>query len=253
MSVFGSDYANAYDSLYASKDYPAECDRLESFFEELAEDRVRTVLDLGCGTGGHMAILTERGYQVVGVDVSADMVRRAQAKMGSFRDPPPIVVADIREVGLGRSFDACILMFAVLGYQVENKDVVAVLDTARRHLQPGGLLIFDVWYGPAVLRLRPSEKFRVSDEPDGQVLRVSTGELQPRRNACTVRMRVWTVDRHKVTTDVHEEHTVRYFFEPELRMLLDTAGFESVEVSAFSDGGEPTDETWNVFVTARAR
>jgi hypothetical protein len=47
-------------------------------------------------------------------------------------------------------------MFAVLGCQLDNSDVVASLGGARRHLRPSGLLFFEVWYGPAVLHQRPS-------------------------------------------------------------------------------------------------
>jgi hypothetical protein len=50
------------------------------------------------------------------------------------------------------------MMFAVLGYQGENDDVLAALKTAHRHARPGGLFLFDVWYGPAVLHERPSQR-----------------------------------------------------------------------------------------------
>ena len=67
----------------------------------------------------------------------------------------------------GGKFDAALMMFAVLGYQVENDDVLAALRTARRHLEPGGLFIFDVWYGPAVLHQRPSERVKIIPGRDG--------------------------------------------------------------------------------------
>ena len=53
------------------------------------------------------------------------------------------------------------MMFTVLGYQLEDIDLMAALATVRRHLDPGGLFIFDVWNGPAVLAVRPGER-RVS-------------------------------------------------------------------------------------------
>ena len=57
-----------------------------------------------------------------------------------------------------RHGDATVMMFAVLGYFPGNSDVQAALDSARRHLRPGGLFFCDMWYGPAVLSQRPSER-----------------------------------------------------------------------------------------------
>ena len=80
--VFGQEYAAAYDLLYADKDYDAECDLLERIFRESGRP-VRTVLDLGCGTGAHAVRLAQRGYEVVGVDLSEDMLRIARDRARS--------------------------------------------------------------------------------------------------------------------------------------------------------------------------
>jgi len=63
--VFGLDYSDSYDDLYADKDYGAECDLLEKIFRR-ADRPVHTILDLGCGTGRHSVELARRGYELVG-------------------------------------------------------------------------------------------------------------------------------------------------------------------------------------------
>ena len=83
MTVFGS-YAQFYDILYQDKDYEAECDFLEQIFDRYAPGPVRTILDLGCGTGGHTLPLARRGYEVVGVDRSEKMLAEAR------RDDAPV-------------------------------------------------------------------------------------------------------------------------------------------------------------------
>src|SRR5947209_19234510 len=80
MSVFGQEYASIYNLLYEDKDYAAECDVLERVFRTFGSRQVHRVLDLGCGTGNHAVPLAERGYQVVGVDRSEDMLARARAR-----------------------------------------------------------------------------------------------------------------------------------------------------------------------------
>ena len=53
MTVFGS-YAHFYDTLYQDKDYEAECDFPEQVLACCAQAPIRTILNLGCGTGGHI-------------------------------------------------------------------------------------------------------------------------------------------------------------------------------------------------------
>ena len=111
---------------------------------------VKTILDIGCGTGNHSIPLARRGYQVTGVDLSENMLAHAREKARSSNAPPSLafVQGDARIVDLNQKFDAVLMMFAVLGYQLTNEDVLAALNNVRKHLIPGGLFIFDVWYGP---------------------------------------------------------------------------------------------------------
>jgi SAM-dependent methyltransferase len=249
QGVFGRDYAAAYDELYRDKEYLAECDLIERVFQTYGQGAVRRVLDLGCGTGGHAVLLARRGFEVVGVDRSPDMLERARAQ-GS---PARFELGDISDLDLGETFDAALMMFAVLGYQVGNSDVQAALATARRHLRPNGLFFGDFWYGPAVLAQRPSERVKVLDTTEGQVIRVATGDLDARHDLCIVRYHVWRITEGRVSAEVREQHPMRYFFEPELELFLNSAGFELLRCGAFpSIDDEPTEQTWNVAVVARA-
>jgi SAM-dependent methyltransferase len=249
QGVFGRDYAAAYDDLYQDKDYVAETDLIERVFELYGQRRVRRVLDLGCGTGGHAVELAQRGYEVVGVDRSPDMLEHARARGSSAR----FELGEIATLDLGETFDAVLMMFAVLGYQVGNADLQAALATVRRHLHETGLFFCDFWYGPAVLAERPSERVKVIDTAQGQVIRVATGELDTRHDQCLVRYHVWRIEHGRVSAEVREQHPMRYFFELELDLLLAEAGLELVRLGAFPDlEAEPSERTWNVALVARA-
>ncbi len=252
---FGPGYAGAYDDLYRDKDYAAECERIREVFRACRSREVRSVLDLGCGTGGHLVHLARMGYDVAGVDRSADMLARAQEKS---RDLPPgarpeLRAGDIRTVDLDRRFDAVLMMFAVLGYQLENADVLAALATARRHLAPGGLLVFDVWYGPAVLRERPSARFKVVPTGRGTILRAASAELDTRRHVCTVHYELWELEDRRLVAETRESHGMRYFFPRELELYLSCAGFSLSSLEAFpGPGREPDETTWNVLCVGEA-
>jgi SAM-dependent methyltransferase len=247
--VFSLDYAAAYDDLYRDKDYLAECDLIEQVIKTYGDGSVRRLLDLGCGTGGHATPLAQRGYDVVGVDRSPDMLRYAADGGSSAR----FKLGEIGSVDLGETFDAALMMFAVLGYQVGNADVRAALANARRHLRPGGVLFCDFWYGPAVLAERPSERVKVIDTPQGQVIRVASGELDTLKNLCTVGYRVWRIEAGRLVSEVRERHPMRYFFAPELDLFLAQAGLQPVRVGAFPNlDAAPTETTWNAALVARA-
>ncbi len=163
--IFGKVYANQYDLLYTDKDYEAECDLIEEVFRKYGDGEIKTILDLGCGTGNHTIPLASRGYHVTGIDISEDMITHAQKKANSMLSAlcsvPVFIEGDVRSIDLQQQFDAVLMMFAVLGYQTTSEDVLAALNTVSRHLKPGGLFICDVWYGPAVLIQRPTERVKI--------------------------------------------------------------------------------------------
>lgn len=250
MTVFGAEYAGAYDALYQDKDYAAECDLVERVFETYAEAPVRRVLDLGCGTGRHTAVLAARGYDVVGVDRSPEMLRLVESGARAR-----FVQSDITTLQLDEKFDAVLIMFAVLGYLADTASLEAALHVSREHLRSGGLFFGDVWYGPAVLSERPSERVKVLDTPDGdRIIRVASSSLDVRRDLCTVDYQLWRLHADRVCAEVREQHVMRYFFEPELESLLARAGLEVQHFGAFPNfDDEPGEHSWNIAFVARAR
>lgn len=145
------------------------------------------------------------------------------------------------------------MMFAVLGYQLENADILLALKAARRHLRPGGLLIFDVWYGPAVLHQRPSQRIKVIPTPEGTILRVALGELDVHRHICTVHYHMWKLEGERLAAETEESHSMRFFFSQELDLFLEDSGFTLAQLAAFLEFDQDVDEmTWNVLGVAYA-
>jgi SAM-dependent methyltransferase len=255
--VFGDIYAGVYDSLYQDKDYEAECDLLEAVFQRFGQAPVHHVLDLGCGTGNHSIRLAQRGYAITGVDRSPDMLASARQKAKDSQPEAGMEVefleGDLRSFRSSQVFDAVLMMFAVLGYQVENADVLAALHTARQGLKLGGLLVLDVWYGPAVLVMRPTDRVKVIPIIDGTILRVASGRLDTRHQTCTVRYHLWRLEGNVLTDETSEEHTMRYFFARELEFFFQQAGLTLETLSAFPDlDRQPDETTWNVLAVGRA-
>jgi SAM-dependent methyltransferase len=252
---FGPVYANCYDALYHEKNYQAECDLIERLLRTYGDGQIKRVLDLGCGTGNHVLPLCARGFEVIGVDRSESMLAQARNKavQSAYSKPAVFHKADLRDLDLHRHFDAVLMMFAVLGYQLQNEDVIAALRATRRHLRSEGLLLFDVWYGPAVLFQRPSERIKIIPTSVGKIVRASRSELDTRRQTCTVCYHVWKFHADRTVSETEEEHTVRYFFPLEMSLFLESSGFTLLRLGAFPEfDAEPDEQSWNVLGVARA-
>lgn len=249
--LFGPDYSRSYDVFYKEKNYFKEVDLLEDVF---TDRNVHRVLDLGCGTGGHAIELAARGYDVVGIDRSPSMLELATTKAAARGVDPLFLSADVRSLALGERFDAVISMFAVVGYQHSDEDVSAMFDVVNLHLSDGGLFVFDVWFGPAVMKIRPSDRILVKSEGDIDIVRISSGGLQGETDLCDVHMGVWEVKGGELFSHTSETHTMRSFFIEPLKAFLSSAGLELTRIGSFPEIDlPPTDETWNVVAVATKR
>lgn len=247
-------YSRFYDLLYAEKDYQGECDFIETLWGRYSSARVGTVLDLGCGTGGHALPLIARGYQVTGVDRSAGMLEKARQKAGEKALSGEWVRDDIRSVRLGKQFDAVLSMFAVISYQTTNSDVLSSFQTARIHLQPGSLFIFDVWFGPAVLADRPGDRIRQIDRGGAKVIRLAQPEFDLMRQTVLVKYTLLELEGDTLLSNVTENHLMRFFFPQEIIAFLEQAGFRPVQLCPFLEPGrEAGSGDFNVTVVAEAR
>lgn len=249
--VFGKEYSDSYDLLYEEKDYEGECTLIETIIREYSKIPVHSILDLGCGTGNHALRLAERGYEVTGVDRSNEMLDLAKAKADQKKIHCTFFQSDLREFDNHKKYDAVIMMFAVLGYQQENEDVLAALKTVSKHLKKGGVFICDVWYGPAVLNQKPGEKVRVIETGETKIIRVSSGILDTFRHLVKVHYHLWTIQGDRVLAETQEDHTMRFFFPQELILFFKISGIKLISIGSFSDRTKiPNECTWNIIVTS---
>ncbi|MBS1984614.1 MAG: class I SAM-dependent methyltransferase [Bdellovibrionales bacterium] len=252
-SSFAALYAGQYDALYIDKSYASECDLIEKLWNRHGV-KPRAILDIGCGTGNHAIELAHRGYDVTGIDLSPSMIDLAQQKARGDNDAERVDwhVGDARSFDIGRTFDAAIMMFAVIGYLTTNDDLIAGLKNARRHLKPGALFICDFWYGPAVLSVRPSDRFRVIENDGCTTLRAASTTINSFAHTADVTFRLWNIEGDRFLGETHELHKMRYLFPQEVHSLFQTAGFEISEMAEFPSLDALTDDTWNAICAARA-
>jgi 2-polyprenyl-3-methyl-5-hydroxy-6-metoxy-1,4-benzoquinol methylase len=251
--VFGT-YGEYYDIFYDDKDYEQECDFIQEIFKKYSSFPVKSILDAGCGTGGHSLPLAFRGYKVTGIDASPVMIRKAREKAKEAGVNPTFHSLDIRDFDLKKKFDACISMFAVLNYLTETKDLLEALKSIGGHLKPASIFTFDFWNGLAVLRILPSVRVKVVERDGKRVIRTVHPEMDALHHICKSHYHVLVTKGENIVDEFEETHTVRYFFPQEIAHYLDDAGFELLKFCPFLNLKGTVDENeWNVTAIARVR
>ncbi len=252
MILFGEEYSSAYDYLYQDKNYDKECDFIETFFPG-SPPGVSSILDLGCGTGGHSTILAQRGYNVFGVDRSKEMISLAKRKSDNLNLGINFINSDINNINLDKKFNVIISMFSVINYQISNKTLSEFCRVVKKHLKKDGIFIFDSWYGPAVISQKPKECIREIKVDDSKtIIRFTKPALNLLKHTVEVSFKVWYINKDKLVRKTEESHKMRFLFPQEIKYFLETAGFKKIEFFPFLEPKRQlTEQDWNMFVTAK--
>jgi SAM-dependent methyltransferase len=247
-------YAAYYDLLYEDKGYDDEAQFVARLIREHAP-HARSILELGCGTGKRAVALARQGFDLAGIDLSPGMVERANARLNDA-DPPPVSrisfdIGDVRTARFDQTFDAVVSLFHVMSYQVTNSDLIETIRTASSHLAVGGVFVFDCWYGPAVLTIRPEVRVKRCENSQIRVFRVAEPAMHADRNVVEVH---YTVRIEQKSTDaitqVNEVHPMRYLFYPEVEMMLAASGLEIRRACEWMSGKPLDVSTWSATFVA---
>ncbi|WP_024343040.1 class I SAM-dependent DNA methyltransferase [Bradyrhizobium japonicum] len=250
MSVF-ADYAPWYDLLYRDKDYAGEVDFVEA---RLRDHGIATgkLLDLGCGTGVHAIEFARRGWDVAGVDLSADMIASAKARAAEAGLDMPFQQGDACEAGAESDYDAVVSLFHVASYQNDRERLEALFRTAQAALKPGGVFLFDYWYGGAVLAQGVETRVKVIEQLPLRLTRIAQSEHDEQKATVRVKYTLFCEDTERSTIRrVDEIHRMRYWFPFEVEASLRNSGFEPAGSYAWLSGAAPNTKDWAAYSIAR--
>ncbi|MCL2204604.1 MAG: class I SAM-dependent methyltransferase [Defluviitaleaceae bacterium] len=137
-------FAAVYD-LFMVKDIPY--DAWAGYIADILREgdvRGEPVLDLGCGTGNMTLRLAQRGYDMIGVDVSEDMLALAQDKAFAAGHRVLWLAQDMRVLDLYGTVGAVVCTCDCMNYVLEPGELGEVFRRVRLFLSPGGVFIFDM-------------------------------------------------------------------------------------------------------------
>ena len=240
--------AGCYDQLTYDVDYTAWADYIETHFRRRGLPG-KTVLDLACGTGSLTRELAGRGYEMIGVDLSPDMLAEAAEKNRDADGIPPMFLCQsMDKLDLYGTIDACVCCLDSVNYVTSPKLLQKAFERVHLFLMPGGLFLFDI-NTPEKLAGLDGQVFLDETEDTYCVWRA---EYSKRRRICSYFMDIFRLDEETGLWERGEELHEEYAYTPqELEEYLLQAGFTDIRQYGNLKLRAPVPGEDRIFFTAR--
>jgi len=207
-----------------------EVDFLVHCFKRFARRRVRTVVDIACGTGPHLMRLADRGYRMSGLDLSPRNVQFLRERLAAKGHEGELVVGDMTSFRLARPVDAAICMQDSQGHLLKTEQLVAHLRTVAKSLKRGGLYVFDRYMASSWTN--PARRWTWSRRRGRLIVRASfsaLNDVDPVSQVFRERMTLEAVE-NGTRRLYRQTHLSRMVFPQELKTVVELAGgFEFVQ------------------------
>ena len=244
--------AEVYDRLNKEIDYSKWADTIEKCFEKYGATRPQIVLDLACGTGRMTRELAKRGYDMIGVDGSADMLGEAYSAGG---EGILYLLQDMREFELYGTVGATVCCLDSLNYLLGDGELKKVFDLVHNYSDPDGLFIFDMNTPYKFENIYSDNAYILEDEDaDGRAVFCGWQNFYDKDTSlCDFYLSVFKEDEDGVYIRDDEHQRERCYSEKEIKTALCDSGFELCEIFGGLDMGLPqtTVERW--YFVAKAK
>lgn len=137
-----TNFAYVYDEFMSNIPYEEWADRIDVYLLKL--NKVRKILELGCGTGSFTLLMKQKGYDILGIDCSEDMLKVARKKAASRKIKCEFKLQDMRALELEEKFDCVVSVCDSMNYMTDEFDLESALEGVYRVLNPNGIFVFDM-------------------------------------------------------------------------------------------------------------
>ncbi|NLK39783.1 MAG: class I SAM-dependent methyltransferase [Clostridiales bacterium] len=241
--------AEIYDILNAEIDYDLWADYIEACFNRYQKRKIELVLDLACGTGKMSTALATRGYDMIGIDISENMLSYARQRAEEEGiDNLLLLCQDMRNFELYGTVDAVVCCLDGINHLTENGDLAQCLASIHNYLVPGGLFVFDV---------NSPYKFEKIYADNAYIFEGDNfycgwqNYYNPKSRLCDFYISVFTPDNKGGYTRADAHQRERMYTERALKTSLTKAGFELLCLSGGYDFSPPAEVCERFYITAR--
>jgi SAM-dependent methyltransferase len=240
--------------------YAEHYDEGQTRFSLLMYDYLRDILrrhelegermvDLACGTGTMAVLMAEAGWDVLGIDRSAEMLAVAQRKLRGFRGSGAARFrrADMRELRVDAPVQLATCFYDSLNYLLDEQDLLAVFEAVAAALAPGGLWIFDM---NTIYFLEHIWGDVEVEEREGY-LHVMQSHYEARDNTSTLVLTGFVQEEETLYRRFDEVHVERGYAIATVNPLLERAGLQVEAAYDCFDTQPPQPQSHRVLWVAR--
>ena len=239
-----------YDLLNSETDYEAWADFIVGIFKKYGNN-IESVLDLGCGTGAMTFALHGRGYDMIGVDLSVDMLSVAREECYD-REISDILwlLQDMRSFELYGTVGATVCCLDGINHLTGKGDIDNCFRTVHNYLDPDGLFIFDVNTPHKFESFYADKDYILEDEG---VTVCWQNEYDKKKGLCNFYLSVFEELENGLWQRSDEVVRERCYTREELSSALERAGFEILGFFGGFDFKEPEEDCDRWYVVARCK
>lgn len=135
-------YGKYYNLIYSSIDYDGEVEEISNLLQA-EQTGIKSILDIGCGTGSYVLRLSKKGYVADGIDSSPPMIEAAKSKLREADIQASVSLEDVKEFSFEKSYDAVICLFGSFDYLYEDSDIQGLFKGIHQSLSNGGIFMLD--------------------------------------------------------------------------------------------------------------
>lgn len=215
-------FAKYYDLTHHFRNYEQHAEFLDLSIRKYFP-AAHHILDIACGTGNHAIFMAKRGYNVVGLDLSQEMLDIAKHKIKNTDMQIEFIFCDMRDLKFNSEFDVAYCLGLSFMELKTYDEINYCLNSIRRAIKPNGLFIFDVSNGWKMLSVETKKEF-AKDETT-KVIWLSSGHIDKLRRMMHLDNTFVIQDNNKTEIESGVEE-LRIFFPDELQMLVTNANFK---------------------------
>lgn len=225
--------ASCYDAMMEDVDYPAWADFYEAQFARFSDKKPTMILDLGCGTGTLTNLLAGRGYDMIGVDLSGEMLARASSAALAAGKNVLYLEQDMRAFDLYGTVDAVVCSLDGINYLTKKEDVARCFARVHTFLNEGGLFLFDVNTPWKFEHIFGDESYILEDETTYLGWQ---NQYNKKTGLCRFYLTFFCETASGLWERFEEVQSERAYSDRVLRGLLTQAGFDVLDIVSDFDG-----------------
>lgn len=242
-------FAAVYDTFMDNIPYEEWCDYLCGLLEEYGVLE-GLVLDLGCGTGTLTELLSQRGYDMIGIDNAEDMLFIAMEKKIETGHDILYLLQDMREFELYGTVQAVVSICDSMNYILEYEELVSVFRLVNNYLDPEGVFIFDM---NTVYKYQEllGERTIAENREDCSFIWDNGFDSETMVNEYDLALFIG--EENGLYRKYEETHYQRAYRISEVTQALEEAGMEFVAVYDAFSRNAPNPESERIYFIARER